>query len=192
MPETRKIPVILVTASKDPDLRKKAMELQAAGLFEKPYNAGELLHLAQFVLGDTQPLARPKVVSDQAGPQNAPAARKILIVEDDEKIALALSVRLQSAGYETNTAYDALSAVGAAVEFSPELVLLDISMPAGDGFGVAERLRDLLAKPTPLIFLTASKQPGLREKAAAVGAIDYFEKPFDSERLLASIQRALT
>ena len=117
--------------------------------------------------------------------------KKILIVEDDENIALALATRLKSAGYETLMAYDALAGVEAAIRTKPDLVLLDISMPAGSGFTVAERMQALMPTRTPFIFLTASKLPGLPEKARDLGASAFFQKPYKSEALLPAIQRAL-
>jgi CheY-like chemotaxis protein len=73
----------------------------------------------------------------------------------------------------------------------PALVLLDISMPAGDGFSVAEQIQTLIPTPTPIIFLTASKKPDFREKAKKLGAAGYFEKPYEAEELFGAIQQAL-
>ena len=114
--------------------------------------------------------------------------KKILIVEDDQNIAKALSVRLKSAGYEVTVAPDAMSGVSSALKTQPDLVLLDISLPAGTGFTVADRIQKLLPTATPFIFLTASKQPGLREKAEELGALGFFEKPYDAEELLDAIE----
>ena len=117
---------------------------------------------------------------------------KILIVEDDKKIARALGIRIRAAGYEPIAAFDAVQGTQLAVQHHPDLVLLDISMPGGDGFKVAERLQNsVLTAGTPMIFLTAGKQPGLREKAMEVGASAFFEKPYEAEELLAAIREAL-
>ena len=117
--------------------------------------------------------------------------KKILIVEDDQDIAKALSIRLKNAGYEVSIAPDALTAVETAVKKAPDLVLLDISLPAGNGFTVAERIQSLIPTATPLIFLTASKKPGLREKAKELGASAFFHKPYQADDLLGAIQLAL-
>jgi DNA-binding response OmpR family regulator len=116
--------------------------------------------------------------------------KKILIVEDDQNIAKALAIRLKSAGYQVTVAADAMSGVAAALKIQPDLALLDISVPAGSGFGVAERIQLLIPTATPLIFLTASKQPGLRQKAQDLGAAGFFEKPYEAEDLLTAIRRA--
>jgi DNA-binding response OmpR family regulator len=115
---------------------------------------------------------------------------KVLIVEDDQTIAKALAFRLKSAGYEVTVTHDAVAGVAAAREFQPDLAVLDISIPAGDGFSVAERVRELIVTATPIIFLTASKQSGLRQKAQQFGAA-FFEKPYDADDLLAAIRYAL-
>jgi DNA-binding response OmpR family regulator len=117
---------------------------------------------------------------------------KILVVEDDKHIALALTVRLKAAGYDVVTAPDAVLAVSMAVKHRPDLVVLDILMPGGNGFLVAERLQDLEAMlGVPCIFMTASKQPGLRDQARRLGAAGFFEKPYDAGELLAAIQETL-
>ena len=193
LPETRNTPFLFVTANKDPDLRARAMDLGAAGLFEKPYNAEELLAVAGHALGETgmfrRLIARFSPSADAPVGKSKSSAKKILIVEDDEKIALALALRLKSAGYETSTAFDALTGVSEAVKFRPDLVLLDISMPAGSGFEVAERMRSAMPSFTPIIFLTASKQPGLQERAQELGAVGYFEKPYEAEALLTAVHQ---
>jgi len=117
---------------------------------------------------------------------------KILIVEDDRKIATALAVRLKSEGFQIDIATDAISGVSFARKHEPDLIILDISMPAGDGFMVAERIRNLVhTSATPFIFLTASKQPGLRERAMEMGAADFLEKPYEADELMAVVKKAL-
>lgn len=116
--------------------------------------------------------------------------KKILVIEDDKNIALALAVRLRSQGYEVNMAFDAVSGLPETIRSKPDLVLLDISMPGGGGLLVAERIRSLArVAMTPIIFLTASKQPEFRAKALELGAADFFEKPYEADELLASIRR---
>jgi DNA-binding response OmpR family regulator len=117
--------------------------------------------------------------------------KKILIVEDDQNIAKALAIRLKSAGYEVTLAPGAMTGVAVALKFQPDLALLDISLPSGNGFNVAEKIQELVVTATPIIFLTAIKQPGLRQKARDLGAAEFFEKPYDADELLAAIRRAL-
>jgi len=113
--------------------------------------------------------------------------KKILVVEDDAKIAAALRVRLESAGYVVVTAGDGFSGLKMTMTHKPQLILLDIMMPVGMGFSVAERLKDLGLGEIPIIFITASKRAGLRRTAQQLGAAGFFEKPYDAEELLAAI-----
>jgi DNA-binding response OmpR family regulator len=117
--------------------------------------------------------------------------KKILIVEDDPEIARALAVRLEANHYEVAVANDAALAMNLLVRNQPDLVLLDILLPSGNGFLLAERGRELVIRLPPIIVITGSKSPGLREKATRVGAAAFFEKPFESEALLAAIRTAL-
>ena len=117
--------------------------------------------------------------------------KKILIVEDDPNIAKALSIRLKNAGYEVSVASDALTGLETAIKKVPDLVLLDISLPAGNGFTVAERIQSLIPTAIPVIFLTASRKPGLRDKAKELGAAAFFHKPYEAEDLLGAIHLAL-
>ena len=116
--------------------------------------------------------------------------KKVLIVEDDQKIAMALVIRLKANGYDASIARDALAGASQARSFNPDLILLDISIPGGDGFQLAEAFHHMPeTKETPVIFITASKNAQLLQKVVALGAIGLFEKPFDSEKLLCSIDR---
>ncbi|MFK8028720.1 MAG: response regulator transcription factor [Gammaproteobacteria bacterium] len=118
--------------------------------------------------------------------------KTILLVEDDRKLTLAVGVRLKSMGYEVVTALDAVSAVAQARKNSPDIVLLDINLPGGDGFVVANRLQSLMqTSATPIIFITASKQYGLKERAMEMGASAFLEKPFDATQLADAIESAL-
>ena len=116
--------------------------------------------------------------------------KTLLLVEDDTKIALALGIRLKAAGYTVITAPDAVHAMDQAVRHAPDIVVLDINLPGGNGFVVAERLRASPKTATlPIVFVTASKTPGLHERARSVGAVALIEKPFSATDLLEAIER---
>jgi len=68
---------------------------------------------------------------------------------------------------------------------------MDIWMPVGIGFSVAQRLHSLGLRGVPIIFITASKVKGLRKTAERLGAVAFFEKPYDSEQLLAAVRQGL-
>ena len=118
--------------------------------------------------------------------------KRILIVDDERDIVKALTIRLRGAGYEVVTAFDGAQGIFMAHKEKPDLILLDIRMPAGNGFSVAEKLKqsvDTLA--IPVIFLTGSPEKNSEEKAMALGARFYVKKPYDPEELLDAIKRAL-
>ncbi|MEM8499744.1 MAG: response regulator [Pseudomonadota bacterium] len=118
--------------------------------------------------------------------------KKVLIVEDDKRIADALSYRMMSLGFQVDKAHDAATAPMHARDSTPDLVLLDISMPGGNGFIVFDRIRALpSAQQTPVIFMTADQTPGLKEKAMSLGAAGFLEKPFGASRLIETVEAVM-
>jgi two-component system nitrogen regulation response regulator NtrX len=117
--------------------------------------------------------------------------KKILILEDDSKIAAALAIRLSAAGYDVSTAPDGLQGIHEAVKDPPDLLLMDIWMPVGLGLSVAQRLKEVGMGEIPIIFITASKLKGLKEAALRMGAVAFFEKPYEPEKLLSAVAQAL-
>lgn len=120
------------------------------------------------------------------------ARNKILIVDDDGDTLRGLSIRLRASGYDTVYACDAVSAVSVAIQQTPDLILLDLGLPAGDGFAVMERLR---TSPTlaaiPVVVLTA-RDPALHaRRARSAGAVAFLQKPADNAELLGLIQRSV-
>lgn len=114
--------------------------------------------------------------------------KKVLIVEDDADINKALTIRIKAAGYEVISAQDGYMGLSAAVQEKPDIMILDISMPAGDGLSIIERLRENTDAPQiPFIVLTASKRPEYRTAARELGAFAFFEKPYESAALVQSI-----
>ena len=118
--------------------------------------------------------------------------KRILVVDDERDIVKALTIRLQGAGYEVVSAFDGAQGIFMAHKEEPDLIILDIRMPAGDGFSVAEKLKESMDTfAIPLIFLTGSPEKNSEEKATALGARFYIKKPYDPEELLDAIERAL-
>jgi len=117
--------------------------------------------------------------------------KKIVIIEDDTRIATALAIRLEGAGYAVLTAPDGVRGLKLVLDSRPDLILMDIWMPVGIGFSVAQRLKDLGLSGVPIIFITASKQKELKKAARDLGAVGFIEKPYNPEQLLAVIAQAL-
>jgi two-component system cell cycle response regulator DivK len=117
---------------------------------------------------------------------------KILLVEDNELNRDMLSRRLQRKGHEVLLAADGMQALLMAESETPDLVLLDMSLPVIDGWETARRLKE---SPTtagvPLIALTAHAMAGDRERALAAGCDDYDTKPVDFPQLLTKIEALL-
>jgi len=85
--------------------------------------------------------------------------KKVLVVDDERDIIKALMIRLQGAGYEVVTAFDGAQAIFVAHKEKPDLIILDIRMPAGDGFSVAEKLKHSTNTVSiPIIFLTGGPE----------------------------------
>jgi DNA-binding response OmpR family regulator len=124
---------------------------------------------------------------------NKPTPEKtILIIDDDEHLLLGLTPRLKSNGYAVVWARDALDAIAVARKEVPDLIILDLGLPAGDGFLVLERMRalaDLVA--IPVIVLSAWNPTDNKRRAVEAGATAYFHKPPDNHDLLMAIRRAL-
>jgi|SRR5579864_3544611 len=120
------------------------------------------------------------------------AGKKILIVEDDNLQLTALARRLKTAGFEIAAARDGLTAISTARKEQPDLIVLDLGLPAGDGFVVLQRLGMLINTGTiPVIVLSARTPIGNRDAALKAGAIAYIHKPVDIPVLLKAINEAL-
>jgi two-component system, OmpR family, alkaline phosphatase synthesis response regulator PhoP len=118
--------------------------------------------------------------------------KKILIVDDERDIIKAVTIRLQTGGYEVVYAYDGAQGVFMAHKEKPDLIILDIRMPAGDGFSIAERLKKTAqTSHIPILFLTGSPERNAEQKAQELGARFYIKKPYDPEELLDAVRRAL-
>jgi len=118
--------------------------------------------------------------------------QKILVADDDRDLVLALSIRLKAAGYEVICAYDGEEAFRLSQEHKPDLIILDVRMPAGGGFSSIDRLKhSLTTRNIPVIFLTAFDDEEMREQARTLGAAGYFRKPFDDEEFMRTISQVL-
>jgi len=117
---------------------------------------------------------------------------KILLVEDNEMNRDMLSRRLAKKGHDVVIAVDGQQGVDLAVSDSPEIILLDMSLPVMDGWEAARILKaDEGTRGIPIIALTAHAMSGDREKCLEAGADDYDTKPVDFKRLLGKINDLL-
>jgi two-component system KDP operon response regulator KdpE len=122
----------------------------------------------------------------------SPAPRKILVIDDDQDLIKALRTRLRAEGFEFVAAGDGVMAVAMARRENPDLILLDLGLPGGDGYQVLERLKTLTGtSSTPVIVLSAKDPAVHAEKSLAAGADAFLQKPTENAALMAEIRRLL-
>jgi DNA-binding response OmpR family regulator len=129
-------------------------------------------------------------------PPTAPAARRaaksILIAEDEPNIVISLEFLLKEAGYEVAIARDGSQAVNLADELRPDLIVLDVMLPALNGFDVCRRIRaSRQAKDTKVLMLTARGRDGEVARGMAAGADAYVTKPFATRELMKVVAELL-
>jgi len=127
--------------------------------------------------------------------------KKIMVVDDSVVILKTLSMKLKTSGYDVLTAEDGAVAVSTARRERPDLILLDLVFPpdvahgggvAWDGFLIMDWLKRMEeAKNIPIIIITSSKSEDFKARSMAAGAVGYFQKPLNSDELLAAIHQTL-
>jgi DNA-binding response OmpR family regulator len=114
---------------------------------------------------------------------------RILIVEDDSSLARILRDNLAVEGYKVESVADGRKAIAAARDFWPDLILLDVTLPDGNGFDLYPTL--MAARRAEVIFLTARAEKASKLRGLRLNAADYITKPFDLEELLARVKNVL-
>ena len=210
------VPVVVLTGRDPQGNQQRATDSGAMAFLQKPVDNDVLLRTIRGVLRENGVPVQEKsgnqtakegagnvvrknlVVEDaleleaDTGAQGIlTTVKKILIVEDDLELLRGLSRRLKANGYNTVVATDGITAVSVALKELPDVILLDIGLPAGDGFTVMERLKshDKLRR-VPIIVITARDPLTTRNRALSAGAQAFLLKPVDNDRLLATIQEA--
>lgn len=115
----------------------------------------------------------------------------VLIVDDDEDLAFGIGIRLQRSGFNVLTASDAVTAQRRALHDDPDLIILDLGLPAGGGMNFLHRAKtNLDLAMIPVIVLTAQDH-SVEAEVLDAGAADFFQKPVDNDTLITAIMRAL-
>lgn len=110
---------------------------------------------------------------------------KALIIEDNDQNMYMLTFLLERNNYEVMQAFNGIDGVKAAVENSPDVILLDIQLPEMDGYQVAREIRKVNdLNHVPIVAVTSHAMVGDREKAMASGANGYIEKPIDPDNFI--------
>lgn len=117
---------------------------------------------------------------------------KILIVDDDPEMRLAMHVRLKANNYAVGFAVDGVSGIAEARRQRPDVILLDLGLPAGDGYTVLERLQanDSLSC-IPVIVVSGRDRAANRDRALKAGARFFLQKPVRNSDLLLAIEQVL-
>lgn len=126
------------------------------------------------------------VGDDRAGEVGMP---QVLVIEDDDDIALALSTLLGRAGYDVVAVSDGLEGLRSFHVIAPDVVILDVGLPTLDGWTVLGRIREL--SNAPVLMLTALDDEMDKVRGLRGGADDYVAKPFGNQELLARIEALL-
>ena len=119
--------------------------------------------------------------------------KKILIVEDEKEVAQSLEDFLKDEGFTAvERAADGTHAVRQAQKFMPDLILLDLKMPGGDGITVLKKLRQIVSTAKiPIIVITGVSDDTIKKRLLSSGVCAHFQKPYKPELLLAGIKNAL-
>lgn len=113
----------------------------------------------------------------------------ILIVEDEMELATAIAQRIASHGWTARVTSDGLSAVKAALQLKPDLIIMDVMLPIMDGLEATRRI--LAQRPVPIIMLTARDAETDKVRGLSTGADDYMTKPFSPRELIARCEALL-
>ena len=126
---------------------------------------------------------------DEGQPMNR---AKIMVVDDDSDLRQALGLRLRANNFDTVNACDGYSAIAMAQKERPHLIILDLGLPAGDGFAVLKSLQEYPGlSDIPVIVLTARDPESSEKRTLEAGAVAFFQKPADNEELLGVIRASL-
>ena len=118
--------------------------------------------------------------------------KKILIIEDDPDVRLGYNVLLKAHGYDTCFAPDSLAAMSEARKHKPDAIILDLGLPAGDGFVVLDRFRThTYLSLVPVIVVSGRDVHISKPRALKAGARAYLQKPWNDKELLAILAEQL-
>lgn len=203
------VPVIFLSAHAQAETRAEALRCGGEHFLPKPCTAAEVVAAIEAVTGTriappaatpaahtgtpVAPVAAPPQTQPQVAPPTAPSlrGRKILIAEDDRSFLQAMAIRFGSEGLEVVTASDAYQALDRARNDRPDVIVLDVNIPAGNGFSVHERLLSMGLVSTPVIYVTGERSARVATFSQKLGAFAVIYKPCDADQLMAVVRQAL-
>ena len=222
LPQLAGVPVVIMSGRDAQLYRDDALAAGASAYLSKPIDVDDLVLAIRVALGEDLGLDAAAVqggavggrlgdilkqmglVTDeqiatalarQSGAGTAPSAlagKIVLLVDDDEDLLIALAAPLRRQGFDVAVATDAVTAISTAVKRPPDVVVMDIGLPGGDGMMVMQRLHSLpQLAGVPVIVLSGRDPERHRDDALAAGAAAYLSKPIMPEDLMAAVVAAL-
>jgi len=185
-PETKNIPIVALTAMNPPGFRQECFRTGVSDFVRKPFESADLIRKIEKNIGKKIKKKKAKKVVKKA--KEVPE-KQILIISDDPDICKTLEKELVAFGYKVLTASDPVKAVELANQEKPESIILDISMPVGEGYKVFFELKESNnTKKIPInVVSSILSEDELKEKSNVLKAAGYITKPYSSEKLFAAI-----
>lgn len=166
------IPLVCMLDRDDLALRLQAVRAGFSALVARPCDAGELARTLE-----------------RLNPLELAPSERVLIVDDDSKLARAYAMTLENAGMLVSVLADPMLLLDSVVRFRPEMILMDLYLPDCSGLELAAVLRqDDRVVGVPIVFLTAETRPTSALAALEVGADDFLSKPVTPERLISVVR----
>lgn len=135
---------------------------------------------------------RPSRSSYTGSIKRSDTRRKLLIIDDDRAFVVLAAAILRDAGYLVLESYDAMQGYMYAQHDPPDLILLDMLMPAGGGMNVLQKLQTVpRLAAIPVVVVTASTDDDIEEQVRAKGAVNLLRKPLDRDGLLGLVRKVL-
>jgi DNA-binding response OmpR family regulator len=185
LPQLAGVPVVMISGRDPGRYRDEALAAGAAAYLTKPVEADALVGALRRALGDDEVTGAQEAVGDYAG-------KLVLLVDDDEDLLIALAAPLRRRGFDVAVATDAVTAVSSGVKRPPDVVIMDIGLPGGDGMMVMQRLHALpQLAGVPVVVLSGRDPAKTRDAALAAGAAAYLAKPVLPDVLIDVVEEAL-
>ena len=184
LPQLAGVPVIMMSGRDPQRYREEALAAGASAYFTKPLDTDDLVAAIRSAMGEDD--------EERTAAAGVHAGRLVLLVDDDEDLLVALAAPLRRQGFDVAVATDAVTAVSTAVKQPPDVVIMDIGLPGGDGTMVMQRLHSLpQLAGVPVIMLSGRDPEKHRDAALAAGAAAYLAKPVAPDQLIAAVVEAL-
>lgn len=187
LPALAGVPVVILSGRDPQRYRDEILAAGAVAYLTKPAAPEDLLATLERVLG----AADTDVDGGETGWQEL-AGRRVLLVDDDGAVLFSLAAELRRHGLEVTTAADAIAAVSAAVRVRPDVALVDMTLPGGDGPTVMKRMRAMpQLAGVPVVLLGDRDDGRQREAGLTAGASAFLGKPLDVAEFLRVLREAL-